>query len=116
MAEVSAQPLIQRAIPLPGSYGIGLIVTGAAAIAVLAAAFMWSQTPDYRVLYGNLSDRDGGAVIASLQQMNVPYKFADGGGALLVPANQVHEMRLRLAGHGPPTGGTCGVELLDEQE
>ncbi|HZM43835.1 MAG TPA: flagellar basal-body MS-ring/collar protein FliF [Burkholderiales bacterium] len=116
MAEVSAQPLIQRAIPLPGSYGIGLIVTGAAAIAVLAAAFMWSQTPDYRVLYGNLSDRDGGAVIASLQQMNVPYKFADGGGALLVPANQVHEMRLRLAGQGLPKGGPAGFELMENQK
>jgi flagellar M-ring protein FliF len=116
MAEVSAQPLMQRAIPLPGSYGIGLIVTGAAAIAVLAAAFMWSQTPDYRVLYGNLSDRDGGAVIASLQQMNVPYKFADGGGALLVPANQVHEMRLRLAGQGLPKGGPAGFELMENQK
>ena len=117
MAEVSAQPLTQaRAIPLPGSYGIGLIVTGAAAIAVLVAAFMWSQTPDYRALYGNLSDRDGGAVIAALQQMNVPYKFADGGGALLVPANQVHEVRLRLAGQGLPKGGPAGFELMENQK
>jgi flagellar M-ring protein FliF len=117
MAEVSAQPLTQaRAIPLPGAYGIGLIVTGAAAIAVLVAAFMWSQTPDYRALYGNLSDRDGGAVIAALQQMNVPYKFADGGGALLVPANQVHEVRLRLAGQGLPKGGLAGFELMENQK
>src|SRR5262249_16970012 len=88
MAEVTAQPL-PRTFQLPGVQSLGLIVVGAAAIAVLAAAFMWSQTPDYRVLYSNVSDRDGGAVIAALQQMNIPYKFADGGGALLVPANQV---------------------------
>ena len=115
MAEVSAQPL-QRAIRLPGTHGLGLIVVGAAAIAVMVAAFIWSQTPDYRVLYANLSDRDGGAVIAALQQMNVPYRFADGGGALLVPASQVHEIRLRLASQGLPKGGPSGFELMENQK
>ena len=30
--------------------------------------------------------RDGGAVLAALTQMNVPYKFQEGGDAVLVPA------------------------------
>ncbi|MDE1990199.1 MAG: flagellar M-ring protein FliF, partial [Betaproteobacteria bacterium] len=76
----------------------------------------WGTTPDYRVLYSNLSDRDGGAIIDSLQQMNVPYKFAEGGGALLVPASQVHEVRLRLASQGLPKGGTVGFELMENQK
>src|SRR5262245_11847180 len=114
MAEISAQPL-HRAFQLPGAHSLGLIVVGAAAIAVMVAAFMWSQTPDYRVLYANLSDRDGGSVIAALQQMNGPYKFSDGGGALLVAANQVHEVRLRLAGQGLPKGGTPGFEVMENQ-
>ena len=42
---------------------------------------------DYKVLYANLSDKDGGAVIAQLSQMNVPYKYAEGGNAILVPAD-----------------------------
>ena len=42
----------------------------------------------------------GGAVIAALTQMNVPYKMADGGGAILVPAEQVHDVRLKLASQG----------------
>ncbi len=68
---------------------------GAALVAAIAVGVMWSRTPDYKVLYSNLSERDGGAVVASLQQMNVPYKFAEGGGALMVPADKVHEMRLQ---------------------
>jgi flagellar M-ring protein FliF len=95
---------------------LGLMFGIAAIIALMAGSWMWSQTPDYRVLYSNLSDRDGGSVIASLQQMNVPYKMADGGGAILVPSNQVYEMRLRLASQGLPKGSVVGFELMDGQK
>jgi flagellar M-ring protein FliF len=92
------------------------MVAVASVVAVIVAGWLWGQSPDYRVLYANLSDRDGGAVISSLQQMNVPFKFADGGGALLVPANQVHEVRLRLAGQGLPKGGLVGFEVMETQK
>ena len=118
MAEISAQPLpvpLQRGFQFPGARHVGLMLTVATFAAVLVAGYMWSQTPDYKVLYTNVSDRDGGAVMAALQQMNVPYKFADGG-ALLVPAQQVHEVRLRLAGQGLPKGGLAGFELMETQK
>ena len=95
---------------------LGLIFGLAAAVALAVGAWMWSQTPDYRVLYSNLSDRDGGAIITSLQQMNVPYKMAEGGGAVLVPANQVYEVRLRLASQGLPKGSVVGFELMENQK
>jgi len=95
---------------------MGVIVGVAALFALIAGAWMWGQTPDYRVLYSNLSDRDGGAIIESLQQMNVPYKFAEGGGALLVASNQVHEARLKLASQGLPKGGNVGFELMENQK
>ncbi|MBX9812057.1 MAG: flagellar M-ring protein FliF [Burkholderiales bacterium] len=98
---------------MPNRQKLGLMVIVATLVALAASAWMWSQTPDYRVLYPNVSDRDGGAIIAALQQMNVPYKFADGGGAILVPADKVHEMRLRLASQGLPKGGISGFELME---
>ena len=93
-----------------------LMIGASAALAAVAALWLWSRAPDYGVLYSNLSDRDGGAIIASLQQMNIPYKFAEGGGALLVAANKVPEARLRLASQGLPKGGTVGFELMDSQK
>lgn len=93
------------------SLGVGV----AALIALFAGMWLWEQTPDYRVLYSNLSDRDGGAIVDSLQQLNIPYKFAEGGGALMVPSNQVHEARLKLASQGLPKGGSVGFELMDNQ-
>lgn len=106
---------MQRTFQVLSPQRMGFMLTLATTIAVLVAGYMWSQTPDYRVLYGNLSDRDGGAVIAAIQQMNIPYKFVDGG-ALSVPANQVHEVRLRLAGQGLPKGGITGFELMESQK
>ncbi|MBZ0096541.1 MAG: flagellar M-ring protein FliF [Sulfuricella sp.] len=101
---------------LPNQQKLGLMLAVAAIVALVAGLWMWGQTPDYRVLYSNLSDRDGGSIIASLQQMNVPYKFAEGGGALLLPANQVHEVRLRLASQGLPRGSLVGFELMENQK
>ncbi len=95
---------------------MGLGIGVAALIALLIGAWIWGQTPDYRVLYSNLSDRDGGAIIESLQQMNIPYKFAEGGGALMVPSSEVHEARLKLASQGLPKGGTVGFELMENQK
>lgn len=61
---------------------IPLIVAGAAAIAILVAMVLWAKSPDYRTLYSNLSDQDGGAIVTQLTQMNIPYRFADNGGRL----------------------------------
>jgi flagellar M-ring protein FliF len=48
--------------------------------------------------------------------MNVPYKFSEGGGALLVPADRVHEVRLRMASQGLPKGSVAGFELMENQK
>ncbi|MPZ46949.1 MAG: flagellar basal body M-ring protein FliF [Betaproteobacteria bacterium] len=98
---------------------IGYLITLAALIAVLGGMWMWSKTPDYRVLFSNLSDRDGGAVVAALSQMNVPFRFSEVGGAIMVPSHQVHEMRMKLAAQDLPRGsasGGDGFRMLDNQK
>lgn len=88
----------------------------ALAIAVIVGIVLWSRVPDYSVLFSNLSEKDGGAIIAALQQQNVPYKFNETGTAILVPAGQVHDARLKLASQGLPKGGLVGFELMDTQK
>ncbi|WP_334188499.1 flagellar basal-body MS-ring/collar protein FliF [Noviherbaspirillum sp.] len=99
-----------------GGRNFFLMLGVAAVVAVMAAVWMWGKQPEYRVLFANFSDRDGGAIVAALQQMNVPYKFAEGGGAILVPAEQVHDARLKLASQGLPKGGSVGFELMENQK
>ncbi|MDR2451535.1 MAG: flagellar M-ring protein FliF [Candidatus Accumulibacter sp.] len=88
----------------------------AALIAIVVAAGTWFGQSEYRVLFSNISERDGGAIIAALDQMNVPYRFSESGSAILIPGDRVNETRLRLATQGLPKGGNVGFELLENQK
>jgi flagellar M-ring protein FliF len=105
--------LSARMVALPVRSKVALGVGVAALAGVVLAMTLWSGQSDYKVLYANLSDKDGGAIIAQLSQMNVPYKHADGGAAILVPASKVHDVRLKLASSGLPKGSVVGFELMD---
>ncbi|HBM28703.1 flagellar M-ring protein FliF [Halomonas sp. CnH100-B] len=100
---------------LRGNPLVVVLVAAAASIAVVAALFMWASSPDYRVLYSNLSEADGGRIITELDTRGVPYQFSQGGQALLVPSDQVHTLRLQLAEQGLPQGGNLGLELMETQ-
>lgn len=112
----TSENLVSGFAQLPGRNKIGFIFGIAALMALVAGAFLWGRTPNYQVLYSNLSDRDGGAIVTALGQLNVPYKFAEGGGAIMVPSEMVHEARLRLASQGLPKGSIVGFELLETQK
>lgn len=98
---------------LPAQAKLMLGIGAAGLVAVLAALLLWSSQGNYKVLYANLSEKDGGAIIAQLSQMNIPYRHAEGGNAILVPADKVHDARLKLASAGLPKGSVVGFELMD---
>lgn len=104
-------PVLANVSKLPKPVLLGL---ASAAIAVLVMLLLWTRTPDYRVLFSNLADRDGGAIVTSLNQMNIPYRFSENGSAILIPSDKVYETRLRLAEQGLPKAGDSGFELLDK--
>lgn len=104
-------PALAKVGTWPKPVQLGL---AAAVVAIVAVLLLWSRGPDYKVLFSNLEDRDGGAIVAALTQMNVPYQLAPTGNAILVPADKVHEARLQLAQQGLPRSGEAGFELLDQ--
>lgn len=108
-----ATGLLGRLAALPPRSKLMLGGGVAALAAVIVALSVWSSQGDYKVLYAGLSDKDGGAIVTQLSQMNVPYKHADGGNAILVPADKVHDVRLKLASAGLPKGSVAGFELMD---
>jgi flagellar M-ring protein FliF len=119
VAEIPLQPAASRSALGDGlsrmdagqklKLGIGAV----ALLAIALALFFMGRQPDFRVLYANLGDKDGGAVVAQLSQMNIPYKYTEGGGAIMVPADKVHDTRLRLASQGLPKGTVNGFELME---
>ena len=93
--------------------GAGVIVFAFALVVALSSA---KSQSDYRVLFANVTESDGAAIVTALQQMNVPYQFTEGGGAITVPQSKVYETRLKLAGQGLPKAGNVGFELLENQK
>lgn len=94
---------------------IMLMVGIAAIVAVVVGTIPWSRHADYKVLFSNIGEKDGGAIIAALEQQNVPHRMSDNG-AILVPSDRVHEVRLKLASQGLPRGGSVGFELMENQK
>lgn len=114
------------AAPAPTGLGAKLatlptrtLISGAAGVLLLVALlvampFVLKGSPsDHKVLFANLGEKDGATVIAKLDQMGVDYKFAEGGGTILVPAARVYELRMKLSAAGVNKGSINGYELLD---
>lgn len=94
---------------------IFFMVALAAIVTVIIGTMLWSRQPDWKVLFSNLNEKDGGAIVAILEQQNVPHKFNESG-SLLVSSDRVHEVRLKLASQGLPRGGMVGFELMENQK
>ena len=100
---------------LPAVKQVGLMIGLAASIALGVAVVLWSQSPNYSLLYANLSGQDLASVATSLDDAGIPYKVEHGSGAILVPSSEVHDLRLRLAAKGLPETREVGFELMEKE-
>lgn len=110
---VNSSPFAERLAKLDRTQRLRLGAGVALLVLVVIVGLLMGGRQEYRVLYANLADKDGGAIVAQLTQMNVPYKYTEGGGAILVPADRVHDTRLRLASLGLPKASVSGFEIMD---
>jgi len=107
-AEIS--PLMANPVVRQLSVMVGI----AASVALGVAVILWSQTPNYSVLYANLASKDVSSVIDTLQKSNISYKVDPATGAVMVPSAEVQSARLKLAGEGLPQSDGFGFELLQK--
>lgn len=93
------------------SQKITLIALVLAAAIVIPLFVTWATTPSYAVAFSGMAEEDAGQVVQKLAAANIPYKL-NGTGTILVPQNQVYEVRLQMARDGLPSNGTVGLELF----
>ncbi len=98
----------------PGPTQIGILASAAALLALLVAGVLWFNAANYDVLYRGLAEADAGQIMEALQKANIPVKIDARSGALMVPANQVYEARLKLATQGLPRSTVDGMESLQQ--
>ncbi len=98
---------------VPGLKQLLLLAALAISISIGVTAAFWAQEPSYSLLYSNISDRDASEIINVLSASNIPYQIDRKSGAVLVPADQLHDARLKLAGQGLPRGSGFGLEIIE---
>ena len=114
VATVPVNPTIgQRLAAMDQRQRLRLAVGVLLFVVIGIVGLVMGRQAEWRVLYSNLADKDGGAVISQLTTMNVPYKYTEGGGSILVPADRVHDVRLKLASMGLPKGSVSGFEMME---
>jgi len=93
---------------------IGLFL--ALSVALLGGVAVLASRPSYGVLFSNLQSEDGGAIVAALKDLKMPYRVGADGSSIEVPTDKVRELRLQLAGQGLPRGGNVGFEIFDKSQ
>lgn len=100
---------------IPAVRQLGVMVGIAASVAIGVAVILWSQTPNYALLYASMAEKEISQVLESLGKQNIDYKVDVTSGTVMVPAGKVNELRLKLAGEGLPRGAGTGFELLEKK-
>ncbi len=88
-------------------------IGAAVVLALVLWVVMYAGQPEYVTLYARLDESDAGEILKKLDDRGVAYRIGDGGSAIMVPADQVHALRMQLAGEGLPRGGVVGFEIID---
>ncbi|MCB1858273.1 MAG: flagellar M-ring protein FliF [Gammaproteobacteria bacterium] len=94
---------------------LGVMIGIAASVALGVAVVLWSQTPSYSLLFGNLAQKDATEVVTALEQAGVEFKIDEASGALMVASDKLQEVRMKLAGMGLPRSDSLGFELLQQE-
>ncbi|MCC7364265.1 MAG: flagellar M-ring protein FliF [Dehalococcoidia bacterium] len=107
--------VLERWNQLPRARQLALAGIVAGTIVVLYFVFIASSKPNLVVAYSGLAPEDSAAVADQLESDGVPYEIGGGGSTISVPANQVAEVRIRLAQAGLPKGtAATGLEIFDK--
>lgn len=101
---------------LPVVRQVGLLVGLAASIALGVYVVLWSRSPDYSVLYHQVSARDAGDIVTVLQQQNIAYKVDTDSGLIMVDSKKVHQARMALAAQDLPHSAGDGFDLIEKDQ
>ena len=105
LAGVLRIPAVRQVLSLIGVAG---------AVAAGFAVVLWSQTPQFTQLYGDMSSAEAADVAEALQAADIDYKLT-GNGSVLVAEAKLHDARLELASQGLPQSTAAGMEMMQEQ-
>lgn len=90
------------------------LTLGAAAVLTALIVLVVFMRPGQEVLFANLAPEEAGEITTRLDEMGVSYELVDEGTTVLVPEDQVYQLRNELVSEGHPRGGVVDFGLFDE--
>lgn len=96
---------------------LSLVAAIGAMLAVLIglAWYFLIRTP-YEPLFNDMRTADAATIVAELDRQQIPYRLADGGSTILVPAMRVDATRLSVMSEDLPLKGAVGFELFNKSD
>lgn len=93
------------------------VIAGVATvIALLFFLGQWRSKANYYPVFTQLDLKEAGQITDKLKEMRVSYRLANEGTTILVPKNEVYDLRLELAKTGLLTGSGVGFEIFDQTQ
>lgn len=99
---------------IPAVRQVVLLLGVAVAVAVGFAIVLWSQTPGYTQLYGDVSAAESAEITDALRSADIEFKLNASTGAILVPEASLHTARMQLAEQGISPTSSIGMSEMYE--
>jgi len=112
MANSLLDPITQSLGSPASRRGLLVVVVLLVSLAGFGTLIYWNSTPDYQVLFSNLSQEDAGEMANKLKEKRIPFQVSGNGTSILVPKEKVYDTRLALTAEGLPKGGGIGFEVF----
>ena len=112
----SSSPFIKNLTALSVAKQVSLVIALAATLSLAVGVVIWSQSSNYTLLFGSMDAKDLSEVVQTLDQENISYQIETKSGAILVPEESVHALRLKLATLGFPRQAATGYQILDIEQ
>jgi flagellar M-ring protein FliF len=92
-----------------------IISIGVISLVLIGFAFLVFSTTENTMgtLFTDLEQEDSGKIVEQLKEQEIDYKLEDGGATILVPKDQVDNVRIDLAKQGLPENSNVGYEIFD---
>ncbi len=115
--ETETPPILKGLSNLSIARQVGLLLGIALSVSIGIAVVLWSQEDSYDLLYAGMGADDSADIIQIIDELGIDYKVETESGALMVPADEVRKLKLKLAAQGLPRSqsSSAGYELLDKE-
>lgn len=116
MAKSDVHPAMKGLSELTIARQLGLMLGLAFSVAIGVAIVLWSQDPSYSRLFSEIGEKEVAEIIEVLDKQGIKYKVESDSGAIMVPTDEVSQVKLKLAAAGLPKSNSSGYELLDKEQ